>query len=324
MFGPEIECRDSMNIPEVVIVDDEMIQPYTYDWSLRVDQRHKFVQQLHGAQGLNADAIPLEIDDLFKMEEENASDAGNNHTPTGTLKPVVSSKEGTTGQVAVCDLRAASECPDISEHASKHIADWKHDTAPVKLEAGVGWYVGEVLFFGEERWRLFGVLRFFGCFFWSLFCLAVVFGMKMQGDQALKRKADIENQYQCDEQIVSVQRERMASNPIAMESNLEAMASNLIAMESVPFLKNFSECLKIFIIRIHVAGTKVKHQRAPVRSSLSMENVLRLLFAVFGGKISTLTRPKNHMLVLAIVKQELRETSMSKTRSVRLHSSHGV
>lgn len=119
---------------EVVIVDDEMIQPYTYDWSLRVDQRHKFVQQLHGAQGLNADAIPLEIDDLFKMEEENASDAGNNHTPTGTLKPVVSSKEGTTGQVAVCDLRAASECPDISEHASKHIADWKHDTAPVKLE----------------------------------------------------------------------------------------------------------------------------------------------------------------------------------------------
>ncbi|CAK9072226.1 unnamed protein product [Durusdinium trenchii] len=130
---------------EVVIVDDEMIQPYTYDWSLRVDQRHKFVQQLHGAQGLNADAIPLEIDDLFKMEEENASDAGNNHTPTGTLKPVVSSKEGTTGQVAVCDLRAASECPDISEHASKHIADWKHDTAPVKLEAGVGWYVGESL-----------------------------------------------------------------------------------------------------------------------------------------------------------------------------------
>ncbi|CAE7634116.1 Slc12a5, partial [Symbiodinium pilosum] len=63
---------------EVVIVDDEMIQPYTYDWTLRVDQRHKFVEQLHGSKAAKdgIDAIPLEIDDLFKMEEAEEQGRG--------------------------------------------------------------------------------------------------------------------------------------------------------------------------------------------------------------------------------------------------------
>lgn len=100
---------------EVVIVDDEMIQPYTYDWSLRLDQRHKFVQQLHGAQAVNADAIPLEIDDLFKMEEEKASN-GSTSPRDWTGKAVVSAKEGAAGQVAVCDLRKGSD--DLADHVS--------------------------------------------------------------------------------------------------------------------------------------------------------------------------------------------------------------
>lgn len=114
---------------EVVIVDDEMIQPYTYDWSLRVDQRHKFVQQLHGAQGLNADAIPLEIDDLFKMEEEVAS-VGSVGSPVniGKQKQVVSGKEGAAGQVAVCDARARKGSDDnVAEHVAKHMSEHKMD-----------------------------------------------------------------------------------------------------------------------------------------------------------------------------------------------------
>mmetsp|Transcript_40242 Transcript_40242/g.93196 ORF Transcript_40242/g.93196 Transcript_40242/m.93196 type:complete len:1057 (+) Transcript_40242:94-3264(+) len=97
---------------EVVIVDDEMIQPYTYDWTLRVDQRHKFLEQLHGPQAAkeNIDAIPLEIDDLFKMEQASA-DGERQRSPR-------SSPEGAQGAVAVCDLRSG---PDyVSEHP--HIA----------------------------------------------------------------------------------------------------------------------------------------------------------------------------------------------------------
>ena len=118
---------------EVVIVDDEMIQPYTYDWSLRVDQRHKFVQQLHGAQGLNADAIPLEIDDLFKMEEEVAS-VGSVGSPVniGKQKQVVSGKEGAAGQVAVCDARARKGSDDnVAEHVAKHMSEHKMDANEV-------------------------------------------------------------------------------------------------------------------------------------------------------------------------------------------------
>lgn len=105
---------------EVVIVDDEMIQPYTYDWTLRVDQRHKFVEQLHGSKATKEgiDAIPLEIDDLFKMEE--AEEQGRIRSHSKTKKEPSSPKlvsEGTQGQVAVCDLRSGpSERPNVAEH----------------------------------------------------------------------------------------------------------------------------------------------------------------------------------------------------------------
>ena len=121
---------------EVVIVDDEMIQPYTYDWSLRLDQRHKFVQQLHGAQAVNADAIPLEIDDLFKMEEEKASN-GSTSPRDWTGKAVVSAKEGAAGQVAVCDLRKGSD--DLADHVSglrKASDDLTDHITGQKMEAG--------------------------------------------------------------------------------------------------------------------------------------------------------------------------------------------
>uniref|UniRef100_A0A7S1R5U7 Uncharacterized protein n=1 Tax=Alexandrium catenella TaxID=2925 RepID=A0A7S1R5U7_ALECA len=56
---------------EVILADDEMIAPYTYDWTLRVEDRHKFLEQL-GREGVvdarSKEALPLEIDDLFSME----------------------------------------------------------------------------------------------------------------------------------------------------------------------------------------------------------------------------------------------------------------
>jgi hypothetical protein len=101
-----------------------------------LDQRHKFVQQLHGAQAVNADAIPLEIDALFKMEEEKASN-GSTSPRDWTGKAVVSAKEGAAGQVAVCDLRKGSD--DLADHVSglrKASDDLTDHITGQKMEAG--------------------------------------------------------------------------------------------------------------------------------------------------------------------------------------------
>lgn len=47
---------------EVILADDEMIEPYTYDWTLRVEERHRFLRQLHMPE---REKIPYEFDDLF-------------------------------------------------------------------------------------------------------------------------------------------------------------------------------------------------------------------------------------------------------------------
>jgi len=55
---------------EVILADDDMIEPFTYDWTLRVEDRHKFLQRLHPGRSAK-ESIPLEIDDLFALEEED-------------------------------------------------------------------------------------------------------------------------------------------------------------------------------------------------------------------------------------------------------------
>lgn len=89
---------------EVILADDEMIEPYTYDWTLRVEDRHRFLEQL-GREGvvdaIRKDAIPLEIDDLF-------TESHHRHTePKGGIKMerVESDDEGLTGAVSVSDVR---------------------------------------------------------------------------------------------------------------------------------------------------------------------------------------------------------------------------
>lgn len=96
---------------EVIIADDEMIEPYTYDWTLRVDQRHKFVEQLHGGHTRKGgiDAIPLEIDDLFKMESDEAGSVSSRGPE------VIPAQEGQEGHVAVSDLRAKTVGQELSE-----------------------------------------------------------------------------------------------------------------------------------------------------------------------------------------------------------------
>jgi len=115
---------------EVIIADDEMIEPYTYDWTLRVNERHKFVEQLHGGQSRKSgiDAIPLEIDDLFKMEsDEQAQPQDKRRTSHAT----VPDHEGHAGHVAVSDLRKASK--DKLEAAKPYQSEASHVSREMRL-----------------------------------------------------------------------------------------------------------------------------------------------------------------------------------------------
>lgn len=92
---------------EVILADDEMIEPYTYDWTLRVEDRHKFLEQL-GKQGgdvRSKEAIPLEIDDLFSMEAMTRK----NTDKDPKAKDTSLDKDDDKGTVSVSDVRLGSK-----------------------------------------------------------------------------------------------------------------------------------------------------------------------------------------------------------------------
>ncbi|KAF4677546.1 hypothetical protein FOL47_000934 [Perkinsus chesapeaki] len=49
---------------EVVVLDDKMIEPYTYDWTLRYEERAQFQPTLHKAH-TKKNVLPSQLDDLF-------------------------------------------------------------------------------------------------------------------------------------------------------------------------------------------------------------------------------------------------------------------
>lgn len=57
---------------EVILADDDMIEPYTYDWTLRVEERNYYLDQLRKKTGQSnpVETLPLEIDELFHLESE--------------------------------------------------------------------------------------------------------------------------------------------------------------------------------------------------------------------------------------------------------------
>ncbi|KAF4733256.1 hypothetical protein FOZ62_012487, partial [Perkinsus olseni] len=57
---------------EVVVLDDKMIEPYTYDWTLRYEERAQFQPTIHQAHA-KENVFPSQLDDLFS--DINANDA---------------------------------------------------------------------------------------------------------------------------------------------------------------------------------------------------------------------------------------------------------
>jgi len=74
---------------EVILLDDEMIEPYTNDWTLRVEERHRFLKEVNPtACEMDLEPIPLAIDDLFdkerqEMQPKPPSQAGD--SPAGAV-----------------------------------------------------------------------------------------------------------------------------------------------------------------------------------------------------------------------------------------------
>ncbi|CAE7201565.1 Slc12a5 [Symbiodinium sp. CCMP2592] len=95
---------------EVILADDAMIQPYTYDWTWRVEGRHQFLSSLRVAPAA-AESIPLEIDDLFVVDENSCVSADPRDPPcSSTSSRSVDSRCGDPedsqpGNVLVSDCR---------------------------------------------------------------------------------------------------------------------------------------------------------------------------------------------------------------------------
>ncbi|CAJ1339809.1 unnamed protein product [Effrenium voratum] len=86
---------------EVILADDAMIEPYTYDWTWRVEGRHNFLSSRGQAA---AESIPLEIDDLFVVDEDRASQSPLPARSVRTVDCENEVPEG-TGNVVVSDCR---------------------------------------------------------------------------------------------------------------------------------------------------------------------------------------------------------------------------
>jgi hypothetical protein len=54
---------------EVILADHEMLEPYTHDWTLKVEERHKYKEQLGQMQGEPHFKDLANIDDIFKLDE---------------------------------------------------------------------------------------------------------------------------------------------------------------------------------------------------------------------------------------------------------------
>eukprot|EP00933_Yihiella_yeosuensis_P026841 TRINITY_DN20849_c2_g1_i1.p1 TRINITY_DN20849_c2_g1~~TRINITY_DN20849_c2_g1_i1.p1 ORF type:complete len:995 (-),score=167.31 TRINITY_DN20849_c2_g1_i1:230-3214(-) len=107
---------------EVILVDDAMIEPYTYDWTVRLEDRHQFLATLPGLDPRTRESIPLQIDDLFTMDcSEDGSPCptvGKTHSTAGS--ETARQSIGHEGCVTVSDARVDAEHQSRRHHHLLH------------------------------------------------------------------------------------------------------------------------------------------------------------------------------------------------------------
>jgi len=105
---------------EVILADDAMIEPYTYDWTLRVEERHRLLS-LHAEScgslpPVLSESIPLEIDDLFNMGSASVS-------RWEAASPSTNRSSNHAGSVLVTDYR---EVADGEYRRGRHHCHFSH------------------------------------------------------------------------------------------------------------------------------------------------------------------------------------------------------
>lgn len=98
---------------EVILADDEMIQPFTQDLTLREEERHKFMQEVRESRGgvkfqKQEEAIPMEIDDLFRHAQEEKRMGSKLSAKRDSAGDV---EEVTRGSISVTDVRGSDSKP---------------------------------------------------------------------------------------------------------------------------------------------------------------------------------------------------------------------
>eukprot|EP00928_Gymnodinium_smaydae_P042533 TRINITY_DN28616_c0_g1_i1.p1 TRINITY_DN28616_c0_g1~~TRINITY_DN28616_c0_g1_i1.p1 ORF type:complete len:1057 (-),score=145.90 TRINITY_DN28616_c0_g1_i1:289-2988(-) len=97
---------------EVILADDEVMEPFTFDNGERIADRRTFLET-HTRPGMEAkEAIPMEIDDLFQMQNDMETLASERHI---SPKEIEENKEGDRAHVKVSDMRTPKSKKDPSE-----------------------------------------------------------------------------------------------------------------------------------------------------------------------------------------------------------------
>jgi len=99
---------------EVILADDEMIEPYTYDWTLRVEERQQFLSQLPPGRRPPQDALPAAIDDLFRR----APPLGSQPEPRATVSDCRLAGSGPQQSGGPADL-GNDKVPEVAETSER-------------------------------------------------------------------------------------------------------------------------------------------------------------------------------------------------------------
>jgi potassium/chloride transporter 4/5/6 len=105
MLSKVLKARRLVDVDvEVILADEDMIDPYMHDYTMRVEERHNFLAKLNSTGGdpkraskfAPKETIPCEIEDLFAMEENG---------PTGLERRTTSDDE----HIVITDERHADD-----------------------------------------------------------------------------------------------------------------------------------------------------------------------------------------------------------------------
>jgi potassium/chloride transporter 4/5/6 len=74
---------------KAIVIEDEMIEPYTYDWTLRASDREQLLAKVKskaGGAAAGSNMMPMELDELFREDDDEDRESAENDDTDGHTK----------------------------------------------------------------------------------------------------------------------------------------------------------------------------------------------------------------------------------------------